>query len=277
MNPTFRNLSIKMLVPALTFFDENLGIDWSANENYARRLSMFPIQGVLLFGSTGEGASLSISERQRLIEVYVASLHVNQKIFIVIGHSAVGDERTLLDIRNNRINGYVLLPNFANKRIDPIDVRRLSWLSKHIDPTKRIYLYSLQKTTGISFANSHALSEFWDAGVAIDGLKISHEEVQVLEDLRALRTWRDEPIELWWGSDRYLRKSLEFGASAIVSSMLACYQDEDQMFNDQLLSMNLENLRETIGKGAMKLSRMKQRISTLIGGDNIVRPPYITC
>ncbi|MEH7224456.1 dihydrodipicolinate synthase family protein [Bacillus sp. JJ1566] len=269
------NIINKMIVPALTFFNNDLSIDWTANQRYAERLAVYPIHGVIIFGSTGEGSSLSTAERIKLTEIYSQCLNKNQHLYVVLGYSNVLDEKSIITTSTDRVTGYLLLPKSENKRIDPYDKRRLKWLTHSIPSDKKIYLYSLKKTTGISFVDPSVVTELIQEGIPIDGLKISHEELDVIKDLITLRTWRNQPLDLLWGSDRHIEESLTYGTSFLVSSMLACYPNQQSFQNDALFLKELTDLRKSVGKGAAKLSIMKEQISSSVHGTTTVRPPYV--
>lgn len=262
-----------MIVPALSFFKEDLSLDWKANLLYAKRIASYPIHGVILFGSTGEGSSLTINERIELLKLYTDCLDVNLNIYVVLGDGPVLDELQITGVHSDRVTGYLLLPKSENKRIDSYDKRRLKWISQNIPLGKKTYLYSLKKTTGISFSEKDILDELMEEGIHVDGLKISHEELEVLSSLD-MNSWRGQPLEIMWGSDRCMVESLSYGASYLVSSMLACCSNIETFQNDSVLIEELTTLRKTVGKGAEKLSKMKQQLASAVNGTCNVRPPY---
>src|SRR5690606_41784751 len=53
------------------------------------------IKGIFICGSTGEGPSLTVSERKELAEAFVAAAAKRLKVFVHVGHNSLEDAMEL--------------------------------------------------------------------------------------------------------------------------------------------------------------------------------------
>ncbi|KAK9876155.1 hypothetical protein WA026_011271 [Henosepilachna vigintioctopunctata] len=88
MNFTFRGL----MVPVFTPFKENMTINLDIINDYAKFLSKSGLNGILVNGTTGEGPSLSKSERLEVAEEWrAATLNTKQHLMVQIGGAPLCD------------------------------------------------------------------------------------------------------------------------------------------------------------------------------------------
>ncbi len=67
----------------VTPFDEMGEIDWSAWEKLVHHQARSGVKGLVLFGSTGEGATLTSSEKKELVEKTCSMLGADRKIYVM--------------------------------------------------------------------------------------------------------------------------------------------------------------------------------------------------
>ncbi|ENN78297.1 hypothetical protein YQE_05447, partial [Dendroctonus ponderosae] len=92
VNFTFRGL----MAPVFTAFNQDWTINTAIVPEYAQFLADRNVPGILVHGTTGEGSALSVAERKRLAEAWVAAgKTTKQHIMIQVGGTAFPDVKEL--------------------------------------------------------------------------------------------------------------------------------------------------------------------------------------
>ena len=136
----------------LTPLDREGGVDHARFANHARALLAQGVEGVAPFGTTGEGQSFSLAERQAGLDALLAAGIPAGRIVAATGCAAVTETIALTrhGVRS-RCAGCLVLPPFFFK--DVSEEGLFAWYSRVIeavaDPRLRVFLYHIPQVTGV--------------------------------------------------------------------------------------------------------------------------------
>jgi dihydrodipicolinate synthase/N-acetylneuraminate lyase len=85
MNSLDSSIFERLTIPVLSFFNEKGKVDFKATLQYIALLNRSPIRKIILFGTTGEGVSLGITEKVELLRVYEEHLSKRVRITLCSG------------------------------------------------------------------------------------------------------------------------------------------------------------------------------------------------
>lgn len=147
--PALRGLWCAILTP----IDAGGSIDHARFAGHVQRLFANGVDGVVPFGTTGEGQSFSVDERRRGLEALVAAGVAPARILVATGAAAITDTLALtrhalsLDCTNT-----LLLPPFFFKGIGDAGV--VQWFERVIgetaDPRLGIYAYNIPQVSAVA-------------------------------------------------------------------------------------------------------------------------------
>jgi dihydrodipicolinate synthase/N-acetylneuraminate lyase len=243
----------KLIIPALSFFNEEGRVDFKATEQYIDMLNRSPIRKVILFGSTGEGVSLGIAEKVDLLRLYEKRLSARISITVCPGSWCIKDIETLV-ASDSRIANVLQLPTTYYDRYDPRLVRFYTALS-HAIP-QEIYLYHLPKNTLFHFTPQDVLA-YRASHARIAGIKFSQSSLSEMTAFTSL-----EHFDIWYGEDEAIKSALEAGASGVVCQNLAvgavALEEGDNLAKIQKAA---DDVRKSIdGVGRSKKIRMLKTV-----------------
>lgn len=240
-----------LIIPTLSFFNERGEVDFVATAQYINALNKSPVTKLILFGTTGEGVALSVSEKRDLLRCYEENLSQRIEIIVSTGMWCIKDIESLL-ADTTRVQTILQLPTVYYKRDDPQLIRFFTSLSKAI--LQAIYLYHLPKNTLYGFTAQDVLA-YREAHATISGIKLSHSSLAEIASFSAL-----EHFAIWYGSDKHISQALEAGASGVVCQNLAAaleqMHEECDMDDIQNIADNVRR-RIELGQKGRKIGMLK--------------------
>lgn len=122
-------------VAAVTPFDAELGVDVDAYLHHLRWLAGHGVDGIVLFGTNGEGPSLSLGEKAALLE-RVASAELGVSLLPTVAEGNLPDTLELVARCNDLpATAVLVLPPYFFKPVDPAGVedfyRRVLAVARH--------------------------------------------------------------------------------------------------------------------------------------------------
>jgi 4-hydroxy-tetrahydrodipicolinate synthase len=141
-----------VLAAVLTPMDKNLAPDHQAFAAHCRRLLAAGCHGLSVFGTTGEGTSLSTDERLAALEALVENDISGETLLPGTGSCALTEavrlSRAALDVG---ASGVLVLPPFYYKNADDEGLFRFfaEVVERVGDDRLRLYLYHIPQMTGI--------------------------------------------------------------------------------------------------------------------------------
>jgi len=206
-----------VLAPVLTPFDRDLNPDPSRFARFCRTLLDEGCDALALFGTTSEANSLSLEERERLLDAVLEAGVPPQKLIIGTGCSALPDTvRLTRKAARARCGGTLMLPPFYYKNVSEEGVYRsfAQAIDRAGEPRVRVYLYHIPQVSqvGIALGVIGRLLKAYPGVVA--GIKDSSGD---FENTRAmLRAFPG--FEVFVGTEKLLLANLREGGAGCISA-----------------------------------------------------------
>src|ERR1700733_4444605 len=146
------------VLPAMTtpFKPGTFEVDTKLLATHARWLLVHGCDGLVLFGTTGEAASLSVAERKATLESLLEAGVDASKVLVATGCCATADTVELMrHAARHECAGVLLLPPFFYKGVSDAGVARaydmaIAGCASHVPP---IYLYHIPQISGVAIGS----------------------------------------------------------------------------------------------------------------------------
>jgi 4-hydroxy-tetrahydrodipicolinate synthase len=200
-------------------FKDSFDIDIVRLAAQARRSIAAGCSGVIVFGTTGEGASVSLTEREQVLEALSdAGLEMRHQVLGGVTAASVGDavEQARIVIQRS-CRGLLVAPPFYYKEVT--DEGLYGWFSRvieKIDAQKcEIILYHIPSSTGVALSVPliGRLKEAFPG--IVKGVKDSGSDWSYTEEL--LKTHSDLLVLI--GNERHLSAGIRLGAQGAISGL----------------------------------------------------------
>ena len=206
-----------ILAPVLTPFDRDLNPDPARLVRFCRALLDEGCDGLAPFGTTSEGNSLSLDERERLLDALLDSGLPPQKLIPGTGCCALPDTvRLSRKAARAGCAGVLMLPPFYYKNVTEEGLFRgfAQAIDRAAEPKLRVYLYHIPQVSQVAIPLG-VIGRLVKAypGVVI-GMKDSSGD---FENTRAvLRAFPG--FEVFAGSEKFLLSNLEEGGAGCITA-----------------------------------------------------------
>jgi len=206
-----------ILAPVLTPFDRDLNPDPARFVRFCRGLLDEGCDGLAPFGTTSEGNSLSLDERERLLDALLDSGLPPQKLIPGTGCCALPDTvRLSRKAARAGCAGVLMLPPFYYKNVTEEGLFRgfAQAIDRAAEPKLRVYLYHIPQVSQVAIPLG-VIGRLVKAypGVVI-GMKDSSGD---FENTRAvLRAFPG--FEVFVGSEKFLLSNLEDGGAGCITA-----------------------------------------------------------
>jgi len=206
-----------ILAPVLTPFDRDLNPDPARLVRFCRALLDEGCDGLAPFGTTSEGNSLSLDERERLLDALLDSGLPPQKLIPGTGCCALPDTvRLSRKAARAGCAGVLMLPPFYYKNLTEEGLFRsfAQAIDRAAEPKLRVYLYHIPQVSQVAIPLG-VIGRLVKAypGVVI-GMKDSSGD---FENTRAvLRAFPG--FEVFVGSEKFLLSNLEEGGAGCITA-----------------------------------------------------------
>ncbi|PDW02463.1 dihydrodipicolinate synthase family protein [Candidatus Viridilinea mediisalina] len=205
----------------LTPFTSDVGpVDYEWLPGYLRFLEAGGLHGVLALGTTGEGPSLSLTERQRVLDTILAQ-RGNLAVIAGTGCAALTETIALSNYAVERgADAILVMPPFYIK--GPSEAGIIGYyqaLCDTLPPTARLMLYHIPQVTGVAITPT-----------IIDALLASHPQ-QLFGMKDSSGNWehaqmlieRYPQLKIFTGSDRLIAQALAHGAAGAITAMASTF------------------------------------------------------
>jgi 4-hydroxy-tetrahydrodipicolinate synthase len=206
------------ILPAIaTPFHSDLSVDVGLLAAHAKWLLANGCDGIVLFGTTGEAASLTVAERMQTLEQLIAAGIEADRLLVGTGASAMPDAVELMrHVSRLHCAGALLLPPFFYKGVSAVGVARfydLAIESCRAD-APRIYLYHIPQVSGVSVGPDLVAKLVAHHGDLIHGYKDSSGQWSNTAELLS----RFPQLHVYVGSEQYLLANLRGGGAGCISA-----------------------------------------------------------
>jgi len=173
------------------------------------------VAGLYVCGSTGEGISLSGTERRMVAEAYVKESG-DLPVVVQVGHNSLYEARELAT-HAQEIGADAVSAN-APSYFKVTDVPTLVASMKQIAagaPDLPFFYYHIPHLTGASVDMLDFLEQATHEIPTLAGIKYS---APTLHEFLACKQWNNQQHEIFWGTDEMLLSALSMGATGAVGS-----------------------------------------------------------
>lgn len=192
------------------------GINLDMIENIAAQLRQDGVSGAFICGTTGEGSSLTISERLEIAEKWVAVCGDDLKVIVHVGHNSIGEAKTLA-AHAESINAHSIAA-LAPSYFKPASVDSLVDVCAsiaHSAPALPFFYYHIPSMTGVNVSMPAFLESASLRIPTLAGIKFSTND---LMQFRRCATMDNGKYTMFFGSDEMLLGAIAMGARGAVGS-----------------------------------------------------------
>lgn len=203
-----------LIAAPFTPFREDGSLNLGVIPDYADHLVRRKISAAFVCGTTGEGPSLSVEERESVTEAWIRANRI--PVIVHVGHTSLPDARRLA--RHAADHGAVafsaLAPFFFKPR-SPAEL--VDWCAAVASaaPSLPFYYYHIPSMTGVSIPVLEVLKAAADRIPNFAGVKYTHEDLADFSD--CLRHGNGK-FDLLFGRDEILLDGIVAGARGAVGS-----------------------------------------------------------
>lgn len=275
-------LSSGVYAAALTPMHEDLSCNDEELAVHCKDLISRGCKGIVLFGTTGEGTSFSVREREKTITKLI-ELGINpEKILLGISCCAIDDVLQLTKVGIEQHCAAVLIaPPFFYKNVDGLGVidfyRKI--IQKVDHPNVKIILYHIPQFTGVSITLKIIKTLIEEFPENVIGIKESEGNFSFTKEI--LSTFPG--FKLFVGNELHISEAVQLGAFGGISGIanafpeLICslyeFGNHQQKVNNNLSAQNIINsIKKYSLFPAIKSIVEKQKGCAW----HVVRPPLIS-
>ncbi len=205
-----------LVAAAVTAFREDGAIDLEFIPAMAERMKADGLAGVFVNGTTGEGLSLTVEEREAQAAAWRKAVPSSMKLFIHVGAHAPGDAVRLT--AHAQSIGADAIAAMAPGFFKPDGLAGLvDWCAEVAAgaPGLPFYFYHMPSMTGVSPRVHAFLARAADRIPNLAGIKFTHE---ALDDFLLCQHFAEGRYDMLWGRDEMLLGALASGATGGVGS-----------------------------------------------------------
>ena len=203
-----------LIAATFTPFAADGSVDAGVVPRYAGHLRAQGVAGVFVNGTTGEGLSLSLAEREMLAEAWKAEAK-GLKVVVHVGHNALPDARRLAahaeSIGADAIAA--VAPSFFKPGLDAL----AEWCAAVASaaPHTPFYLYHMPSMSGVNVPMAAFLRHAAPRIPTLAGVKFTYENL--MDYMEALRL-DGRRFDVLFGRDEILLAAMALGARGAVGS-----------------------------------------------------------
>ena len=195
---------------------EGGSLDLSRAPGVVDRLERWGVAGIFVCGSTGEGVSMTTSERKATAEAYATAGRGRLKVIVHVGHNSLSDARDLAAHAQSIGADAVGMgaPNYF-KPATPEILARCCREVADAAPGLPFYYYHIPELTGVRFRMIDFLRAAEKRCPALVGMKYTYED---LSDYQQCVEFAGGRYDMLYGRDEMLLEALVVGCRGAVGS-----------------------------------------------------------
>ncbi len=183
----------------------------------ARHLVSTGVRGAFIAGSTGEGQSLTIEERELLVEAWIGTeVRHDLELIVHVGHNCARDACHLAS--HAASTGADAVSMHAPACYKPQSVAALIDFCEPVAavaPALPFYLYDIPNITGVELSSSQFLAEGKPRIPNLAGVKYTNPDLLEVQECLQVDNGANDIL---WGCDEALLAGIAFGATGAVGS-----------------------------------------------------------
>lgn len=247
-----------LIAAPFTPMQKNGAVNLELIPQYYQFLKSNQVTGAFICGSTGEGVSLSMTEKKQVAKAWAdcTTQDTDFKVMMFLGGTSVADCKDLA-LYAEQIGLYAISFT-APFYFKPANVQVLADICAEIAavvPKMPFYYYHIPVLTGVGFAMYDLLQAIDGRVPNFAGVKYTHEDFM---DFLSCIHFNDGKYDMLWGRDENMLSALVLGTKAAVGStfnyaaplyydMIAAFENND-LKKAQLLQQKSIDMIRLLGK-----------------------------
>ncbi|WP_167407102.1 dihydrodipicolinate synthase family protein [Bradyrhizobium forestalis] len=194
------------------------GVDHARLAGHAKHLFSKGVDGVVLFGTTGEGTSFNAAERIATIEALLKNGVAADRIGIGGGFPAITDSIALTRaVLGLGLRHVLLLPPYFDRNVTPegIEDAFAAIIDGAADDRLRAYLYHIPQVSGVAIPTTVAASLRKRYGQRVAGLKDSSGDFKQFQAFRAAAP----ELAITVGNEADITRAIAAGGAGTICGM----------------------------------------------------------
>lgn len=270
--------NVQILPAVFTPMYDDGSLNYTRTEALYQRCFQCGFKGIFLNGTTGECMSLSIDERQKLVEAWMDCRKKNNdpafKIFVHVGSNNLYEAAHMAEhAQAQGADGIAMVPTFYFRPKTLEDLIDQCKFVAGAAPEVPFYYYNIPSLTGVNFP----LISFIEAAAtqipSFSGLKNSYHD---LVDYQQCIHFAKDNYALYWGTDELFMEVYAAGNRHYVGSTYNFMGGLYLKMLDAYHSCNFEKLA-TLQKDANGIFKILNHYNSLIAGKEVMRHIGIDC
>lgn len=205
-----------MIAATFTPFNADGEVNYSVIDGYADMIASSAINGVFVCGTTGEFSSLTITERKKIVEKWIAATANRFKIIVHVGSNC---QKDCIDLaKHAATSGADAIASLAPNFFKPGSITDLIDFFTPVAaaaPDLPFYYYNMPSMTGVNLPVDKFLEEGKKKIRSLAGTKFTHNNLMEMGQCIELN---NKEFEVLHGYDEILISGLAMGAIAGVGS-----------------------------------------------------------
>lgn len=267
MNAHLKGLIAAPFTPML----EEGSINTAIIPAYYKFLKQNAVTGAFICGSTGEGVSMTVSEKKQVAESWAACTQNDPdfKVMTLLGGTCIADCIELA--KHAREIGLYAVSFTSPFYFKPANVEMLAQSCLAVAaavPDMPFYYYHIPVLTGVGFSMFDLLQAMDGKAPNFAGIKYTHEDFM---DFQTCLNYKNGKYDMLWGRDENMLSALAVGAKGAVGStfnyaaplyneLIAAFENNDLVRAGALQQKSIDMIRLlgkyggiSVGKSYMKL------------------------
>lgn len=270
--------NVQILPAVFTPMYDDGSVNYSRIEALYKHCIQSGFKGIFLNGTTGECMSLSIVERQKLVEAWMdcrkKNNHPDFKIFVHVGSINLYETAQMAEhAQAQGANGIAMVPTFYFRPTTLEDLIEQCKFVAGAAPEVPFYYYNIPSLTGVNFP----LISFVEAAAkqipTFSGLKNSFHD---LVDYQQCIHFAKDNYAMYWGTDEVFMMVYAAGNRHYVGSTYNFMSGIYFKMLDAYHSCNFEKLT-TLEEKANAIYKILNDYNSLIAGKEVMRHIGIDC
>ncbi|KAF4525667.1 hypothetical protein B566_EDAN010656 [Ephemera danica] len=212
-----------LMAPAFTPFsdDGKFQLNLSVIPGYLKYLTSSGIKGVLVNGTSGEGASQNVTEREAVAEAWIAARDKADEqccVVVQVGGAPLPDVIKLAaHAERLGVDGIMCLPDLFYRPSDVDTLANYLSLVSAAAPKTPLLYYHLPSFTGVNLSMSNLMDRCLGGRVpTFVGLKFTSPDLQELG--RCMEICRREPLRVFLGCDELMLPAFALGSPSSIAT-----------------------------------------------------------
>ncbi len=235
----------------ITPFDQDLNVDYKALRKICKHQVDGNVDAIIVLGTTGEAAVISIDERKRITETIQDE--VNGKARIIIG---TGTNNTKKVVELNKIaeeqkaDGVLIVNPYYNKGTQESLIEHYKFISER--SALPILLYNVPSRTGMNML-PETIVRVAEACKNVTGVKEACGNISQITHLFSIMP---KGFTVLSGNDDQTLPIMALGGAGIVSVFANAYPKKLKSITDAILNNNLKLARELNNRYLSMMNRL---------------------